>query len=315
MADGSGGIGSSASARMSLRAPGLLTVACLLVGVVGSLALLRALPYSTSFIIPASEVEASTRPSARFSLGDLSWDLETFKAAPSLQRFRDVFEPSCGRFQGLDAARCVVDLIKARSPNGAPLHEFVDERFNPVATLDEHLAGQPGHCTSRSFMTATALLAMGKPARVIQLLPVKFDGHNVIELWDEDRGGWLVFDPHYDSSLLRGEAFVSASDLTRLTGGLRWRRPNDAAPDANVFAGATVSFPEPWLYTRVGPRVSRWPFRGVFVSVGRTQFLFGPAQKLALLAVFGFALGAVVAFWRWLRHVHLHDAAAALPDR
>jgi hypothetical protein len=166
--------------------------------------------------------------------------------------------------------------------------------------LLDHLSGAPGHCTSRSFMTATGLLAMGKPARVAQLLATNSEGHNVVEVYDPVRG-WLLFDPHYESSVLLGDEFVSAVKLTQVEGGLRWRRPKENAPDPNIFAGATISFPEPWLYTRVGQRCSNWPFRACFEQIGPVQFMNGPAQKLSLMAFAIFSGLAAVLAMRALR--------------
>jgi hypothetical protein len=261
----------------------------------GAVETLRALPYSTSWIRTADAAEASRPAERTFALGALRWDLEVYRQAPSLNAFRDSFEPQCGTLEGLEAARCVLDIVRAKSANGAPKSEFVDASFDPAAVLREHLAGAPGHCTSRSFMTATALLSMGKPARVAQLLATNSEGHNVIELYDPVRG-WLIFDPHYESSVLRGDDFVSTVMLTQLEGGLRWRRPKDSAPDPNMFAGATISFPEPWLYTRVGERCARWPFRGCFEQIGPVQFMNGPAQKLSLAAFVTFSgLAALLA--------------------
>lgn len=274
-------------------------VFCLLAAA-GCLAGLRELPYSTSLILSAAESEASQPPGDAFALGPFLWPLADYREAATLEPFRTAFAPTCGQLDGLEAARCVVDIIKERSPRGEPKQEFVDPSFDPADVLTAHLAGQPGHCMSRSFMTATALLAMGKPARIIQLLPQRFDGHNVIELWDPAHG-WLVFDPHYDSSILLGDDFLSAVELSHVTGGLRWRRPHDDAPDPNLFASSTISVPEPWLYTRVGSRVAPWPFRGAFVQFGATQFLFGPAQKLALLFAVVFSASAVVVLVDWLR--------------
>jgi hypothetical protein len=250
---------------------------------VGSLAVLRELPYSTSQIRYADEAEAARAPGEKFSVGALSWDLEAYRRAPSLNAFRDSFAPQCGALNGVEAARCVLETIREKSANGEPRHEFVDAQFDPAAVLLAHLSGAPGHCTSRSFMTATALLSMGKPARIAQLLAPNSEGHNIIEVFDPTHG-WLLFDPHYESSLLRGDQFVSAVGIAHVEGGLRWRRPKDQAPDPNLFAGSTVSFPDPWLYTRVGERCAVWPFRGCFEQIGPVQFRNGPAQMLALFA-------------------------------
>ena len=137
-------------------------------------------------------------------------------------------------------------------------------------------------------MTATSLLSMGIPARIVQVLPLHSPGHNLVELWDSQHG-WLLFDPHFDSSYLLGDSFLSALQLSQVHGGLRWRRPSSGQPDPNLFAGSTIHYPEPWLYTRVGERCARWPFRGCFAQAGPRQFLYGDAQHMAL-GVFGVSM-------------------------
>ena len=259
---------------------GLLTLT--LVGV----AALRTLPYSTSLIERVDEAEVLLAPGQVFRAGSLVWDLGLYRAAPSLQTFRDVFGPECAGKVGLEAARCVTDVLKAKSPRGSPTIEFVDANFDPSSALRSHMGGAPGHCTTRSAMTATGLLSLGVAARIVQVLPLETRGHNLVEVWDPQLG-WLLFDPHFDSSYLLGDSFLSAVQLSRVEGGLRWRRPSEGQPDPNLFAGATINYPEPWLYTRVGERCANWPFRGCFAQFGPHQFRYGWAQRLTFgVAVF-----------------------------
>ena len=229
-------------------------------------------------------------PAASFSAGDLYWDLSLFRTAPELQSFRDTFAGCAGK-TGIEAARCITDFIKAKSPRGDPNVEFVDAEFDPATVLREHLDGAPGHCTARSFMTTTGLLSLGVPARIVQVLPLRAGGHNLVEVWDPAYG-WVLFDPFFDSSYLLGDSFLSSVELSRVRGGLRWRRPAANQLDPNDFAGGTIHYPEPWLYTRIGSRCAPWPFRGCFAQVGPRQFLYGPAQRLAVGAVIFFGLAS-----------------------
>jgi hypothetical protein len=108
-----------------------------------------------------------------------------------------------------------------------------------------------------------------------------------------------MYDPLYTSSYLADGDFASAVEVTEATT-LKWRRAKDGAPDASMFAGATVSFPEPWLYTRVGDRCAQWPFRGCFVTIGPEQFRYGPAQHLAFgTTIISFLFALVSSAW-WL---------------
>ncbi|MDP3157129.1 MAG: transglutaminase domain-containing protein [Archangium sp.] len=282
----------------------------------GSLGALAALPYSTSWIERVDESQVLERPGQRFKAGPLIWDLELLRSAPSLQAFRDTFGAECSTLVGLESARCVADIIKAKSPRGAPKIEFVDGRFDPSSALRAHMEGAPGHCTTRSAMTATALLSMGIAARIVQVLPAEMHGHNLVEVWDPVQG-WLLFDPHFDSSYLLGDAFLSAAKLSQIQGGLRWRRPSEGQPDPNLFAGATISYPEPWLYTRVGERCAGWPFRGCFAQLGPVQFRYGLAQRLALLGAGVFGISAVVwtlfLVWR-SRRIRGREPAGIAPE-
>jgi hypothetical protein len=199
-----------------------LLLICLTGGAVG---VLKALPYSTSWVVRVDEAELLKAPEDRFSVGPLLWNMETYRGAGELEAFRRTFGSSCTGKAGLDAARCVTDILKAASPRGEPRVEFFDAEFDPAGALTEHMGGAPGHCTARSAMTATALLSMGVPSRVVQVLPENDFGHNLIEVWDPVHG-WLIFDPFFDSSYLLGDSFLSAVKLSHISGGLRWRRPN-----------------------------------------------------------------------------------------
>jgi hypothetical protein len=278
----------SASRR---RAP-LVVAVLVAVAALATLTLAK-LPYSTSWISRAEPADVILAPGSVFRVGSLTWDVGSYSRDPSLEPFREAFGGACGTAVGLAAARCVTDLIKVRSPRGEPRVEFVDADFDPSAALKVHMNGAPGHCTTRSALTATALLALGVPARIVQVLPLEERGHNLVEVWDPTLG-WLLFDPHFDSSYLLGDSFLSAVKLSEIQGGLRWRRPSEGQPDPNLFAGSTISYPEPWLYTRVGERCAPWPFRGCFVQVGPLQFRYGPAQHLAFFVAVASALGAVV---------------------
>jgi hypothetical protein len=259
------------------------------VAALGLLATLAVLPYSTSWISRVSVSEAEAAPGTRAEVGSLTWNIEEYQKAPALEPFRVAFQAKCGNTRGVAAARCVSDHLSAHSPRGVPTGEFVDQDYDPAAALKGHLEGGPGHCTARASMTATALLALGIPARVVQILPPNKRGHNLLEVWDEEHK-WVLFDPFFDSSLLHQGHFASAARLTTTEGELTWRRPHEDSPDPNAFAGATIQYPEPWLYTRIGERCARWPFRGCFAQLGPRQLLVGPMQQLILAAMLACAM-------------------------
>lgn len=264
-----------------------------------SLAVLARLPYSTSWIVRASTASAEAPPQESEEVGGLHWEYGLYRTAAELEPFRRAFA-SCSTETGVEAARCVTRIISLDSPVGNPRTEFVDSTFDPSVALKDHLAGSPGHCTARSALGAVALLSLGQAARIAQLIPADGAGHNVFEVFDPSYG-WVVFDPSHDSSVLANDDFASAVDMTDPNTRLRYRRPQEDAPDPQRYAGATINYPEPWLYTRVGNRCARWPFRGCFAQIGATQFVIGPAQRLVLSIGLLCALFSLAWFSLWLR--------------
>lgn len=272
----------------------LFSVVALAAALVG----LRELPYSTSWIEAASEIEAGVTPTPGFQVGGLAWPISEYAIAPSLEPFRAQFLKYCEGSDGVEAALCASRELARHSPLGEPRHEFVDAQYDPAAVLQEHLDGAPGHCTTRSALVTVQLLAVGIPARVVQVLPTDGSGHNVLSVWDS-KIGWSLVDPSVPGLVTRDGDAVAARELlddaTSIT----------ISPDVSVAgtaalinpamtSAATVLFPEPWLYLRTGPRVARWPFRGSFARIGKAQLSLGPTQKivalsaLALLVTAGF---------------------------
>jgi hypothetical protein len=261
------------------------------VGALGSTAALRRLDYSTSWIVGGAADEAAMAPTASsIRVGELEWRVPLYAQAPELEPYRLEFA-GCGALEGLDAATCVYAVLDRSSPLGDPITEFVDASYDPSFALAQHLKGAAGHCTTRAALTSTALLAFGKPARVVQLLPGHGNGHNLTEVFDPQKG-WVIFDPSTGDWLADEQGHpVSAASIARGSA-VRWARMK-AGPDVSVYRFATALFPEPWLYTRVGQRAATWPFRGTFVRLG-TRFDVGPLQKATVVAVLLFA--AVAAF-------------------
>jgi len=271
-----------------------------------SVAALAAMPYSTSRIVRVDPDEARRppMPGQPQSVGPLWWDYQVVQQSPALEPFRSEFQARCGGTAGLAAAECFSHAIAEKSRQGSPRTEFVDASYQPVAELRSQLGGHPGHCMSRSALTVTALLASGIPARIVQMLPRSSpDGHNVIEVYDPALG-WVLYDGLYEATITSQGRPLSAVELTEATGALRWSPSRERAPAADLYAGATINFPEPWLYNRVGERCASWPFRGCFAQIGARQLRFGPAQQGAFGAGVlsgAVALGALVTLLRGRR--------------
>lgn len=284
----------------------------LLVLVAGALLLLlRALPYSSSTISKASNAAVIRSPTPDFEMAGIRWTVEAWSEAPELAAFRQDFVDHCARKRGVAAAVCVSDRMARAFPNGSPLTEAFAPVFDPTEHLRAHAAGRPGHCVTRSAILSAELLAVGIPARMVQLLgPDGPDssGHTAVEVWGSD--GWTLVDPTYGRVLHSGSGGGSALALVLRPSTVRWQPggvvPAGSAPPGvgNPFAGGTILYPEPWLYVRLGQHAATWPFRARFARAGKANPLVGPAQTAAVLWILLSAVGAavcgVISAYSWL---------------
>jgi hypothetical protein len=265
-------------ARRSLH----LALGCLLATAL-QLALLKSLPYARARLLAVPRAATAQPPTpAGFALGGLTWPLEAYAHDARLQPLRDYFGEFCAGRAGLAAATCLSDVMAAQFPHSAPRREFVDAHYDPVADLHEHRAGAAGHCMTRAALVSATLLAVGVPARVTQVFAADGNGHNVLEVWDAPRG-WVVVDPTLGGVVVDARGPISAAQAAAAPAAahvlVRGPAPRGAPPVEGmlIFDGSVV-YPEPWLYTRVGPRVAAWPFRAAFAHVGPTSWRLGAGQ-------------------------------------
>ncbi len=312
------------------RRPLVAACVCFALAAMG-LVLLRTLPYSTSFILPVDSARLAASPhdppptSHALSGEAIRFWHPGFATDPLFAPFRERFNEGCAGTRGIDAGRCVSDLLARAFPYGAPPREFVDDDFKPSRHMNRHFGGVAGHCTTRSSLGAALLLANGTPARVVQLLPREGLGHNVFEVWDS-RFGWVLFDPSFGVMLRSRDGLplsaIAAQGLS--LGEADWEqvartpehtRSDDLQP-ARVLADADLLFPEPWLYLRSGERHAPWPFRATFVRVGPGYWEHGPLQWLVRCAVLLALLAGTIASVITARSLLRRNAsgAAAGPD-
>jgi len=219
----------------------------------------------------------------------MRWEVEQFSSAPGLAPFRRYFFETCGGQTGTEAAICLSQAFDRAFPAGTPKHEFLERHFDPIAHFEAHLSGQPGHCVNRSAMLATTLLSVGIPARVASFCPRwGWGGHYLIEVWTA-ADGWTVVDPT-EMGLVGSIRPNSAAEIKRMSGSLRLFNADgtvrqDPYPLSESIARGELVYPEPWLYTRTGPRFSFWPFRGKFVQVGMYSWRFSTALLLCRVAL------------------------------
>lgn len=272
-----------------------LGVGCL-AGTLGLLVVLKTLDYSSVRLVPVEAAEANARPTPDFRIGPLTWPVAELSRDPRLEPFRRAFRSACGDARGRAAAACASAVLAERIPLGEPKSEFVSPHFDPVAHFEEHMAGAPGHCLTRSAILATQLLSVGIPARVVQLVPPQGKGHTLVGFWDE-RSGWLVVDPTTSGFVTWDGKRGSAPDLLTDPRRVRWtpldssQHPRaetaDRKRELEALLSGVVLYPEPWLYLRNGKPAAPWPFHGYYARVGPTVFRLGPAQAALCWAAAG----------------------------
>ncbi len=268
------------SARTHLR--GLSLVSGLALTLFALLVWLRGLDYSRAWFDQASLTETLAEEN---TLGGFSWDPTRYVGDPNLATYAAFKRQHCGDRTGLAAATCLGDELAARFPHGKPSGELFDRNYRPATLLKRHLDGEPGHCVTRSGIIATALLATGIPARMVQLHPpaAQMGGdHNALEVFEPGQG-WIFFDPTYGGELRSPSGRRSAAALVADGGRVRWVQTGNVpvalggetldgaatyAGDPSPLLTGYLVYPEPWLYTRVGDKVAPWPFQASYLLVG-----------------------------------------------
>lgn len=262
------------------------------------------MPGRSAQYVPVSRAELQRAPhDGVVESGPIHWDIATYRSAPSLAPLRAFFEQNCTKLAGLDAAVCLANVFSSKFVEEEPTRDFFDHEYDPVEDLRAHLGGEAGHCVTRSGLSAATLLSVGVPARVVQLLGVGVPGHTVLEVWDV-RWGWVLFDPTYGRLFETegGPRSASAAFLDDVPG--EWVLRGTPAVDHGVAfygnltaarADAAIRFPEPWLYTRTGPRLARWPYRVFFVHGGSFRWSEGRGQELLRPLILILSIAGVVA--------------------
>ena len=266
-------------------------------------ALLGRLQYSRALLDRIS-VEEASRTTDPLALGPLRWDPRLYAGQPRMAPFAALTRKHCPDRTPLETARCLGAFMATKFQHGMPSTELFEAHFDPVEVLNRHLAGAPGHCVSRSAILATALLASGMPARMVQLVgqpPGRLVGHNAIEVYDP-AAGWVFFDPTFGGEVVATPGAVRAIPLFATAVSLQWV-PSAPVPGTvggetldggaqytgagPVFTGHVV-YPEPWLYTRVGPKLAPAPFQARFLVVGPASWTFstqGPLRAAIVLTL------------------------------
>jgi hypothetical protein len=275
----------------------------------GQILLLKSLAYSTSTVswTDVGNPELKAPPMPNFQIGNLEWDVVRYSEAPELTFFREYFRSHCGDLKGIKAGSCISQNLIKKIPKGTPKDEIFFSNFDPEAVFKKHLAGAPGYCVSYAGITATALLSVGIPARFVQLRPADRGGHNIVELWDEEKG-WVLFDPFNDGLIEKDGRFLSAVEAFKAD---RVKRVDAENPgqkkgyltdyfDERNPVSTTVVYPEPWLYTRVGEKESS-VFRGAFVGFGQGFFKFSVLQTILRIGIILCGLVMLLIFFAGIR--------------
>jgi len=288
--------------RLEISAPWLWALGAVL-GILVSAACLWALPARSSQFMRLDVPSNEPAPTPTgFTFGPLVWDMRLYENDPALEPLRTYFRAECGESRGLEAALCLANRFMTLFPFGPPKHEFLDSKYDLISDFEAHVHGEPGHCVTRSGLITAILLANAIPARQLQVLLTNRLGHNVLEVWDGP-SGWIVVDPSFGRIAIDQGAHPTSLVEAMFGPDNGWKR--FAKVDDNHFYATLVAMrsrgsvpeviiPEPWLYMRTGNRLASWPFRGLFVHMGSTHYLVGPAQFVlrfvaSVLALFAIA--------------------------
>lgn len=281
-----------------LRPKALLIVVVALVALLAAeVGTLGALDYSKGWLAVV-DTTAATSPADPVRLSDFNWDPSLFANDPDLAPFVHVVRENCPNLGGLATAKCLSNVLAARFAHGGPTQELFDANFSPVAVLRKHLAGEEGHCVTRSGIIATALLASGIPARMVQLY-VPSAGHNAIEVFEPSRG-WIFFDPTYGGELrLSGESrsavaligqaekveWVQSATPVKTAKGEVMNGQLAYAHGSSVLLSGHLIYPEPWLYTRVGRKLAPAPFNAKFLVIGTGSWRLAFVRRFLLVSI------------------------------
>jgi hypothetical protein len=243
-------------------------------------------------------------PSPNFDIGTVHWDVTGYASEPALEPLREFYRETCKDQKGLAAALLLAEEFSYRFPFESPKVDFFEAQYSLMEDFRAHVErGEPGHCVTMSGLMAAVLLSAGCPARVVQVYSPHHKGHNMVEIWDQNQG-WVFIDPSYMAWVRCDEVLGSSRPgdkpivhkIGRTFSGVRANRPSENLnvlyfdPKDGLMWGPRT-YPEPWLYLRLGPRAAPWPFRGRIVVDGPSSWRLGTAQH-ALWA--GIAINVVL---------------------
>lgn len=267
---------------------------------------LEMLDYSTSYInwfLINEEINVPP-PNDKFHIGNLEWNIKMYSESPDFEPFRQYFHIHCAGLKGVSAASCLSKNFIKTIPFGAPSEEIFEREYSPAMSFEKGLKGSPGHCVTYSTYTVNTLLSVGIPARFVQVFFEDKAGHNVVEVWDEEKG-WVFFDPLNNGVLSKNGREISALEAVSSEEKLELLDADTKTAARGYLTGSYnyaqerlfknyVIYPEPWLYTRMGEKKSYF-FRGSFAAFGDKSYLLGPLQNLLRFGIiFSSFIGVII---------------------
>ncbi len=147
---------------------------------------------------------------AAFEAADLPGFIRQTPDAPKLVDFRQHIAPLIQ--PGMDeTARIVAILHWVRSQENNDVFynsrlPIVDGTEDPEAYLQQQRRGVPGACRRFSYILTGALLSAGFNARLVLMAATlnrhSPTAHDVVEVWIEKMGKWVLVDPTFDAFVL-----------------------------------------------------------------------------------------------------------------
>ena len=183
---------------------------------------------------------------------------------------------------------------------------------NPLRLLEEQRRGVPGACRRFAYVLTGALLSAGFDARIVSftnsLFRVGVTRHDVVEVWIEDLGKWVLLDPTFDTLVLIDGRPASAIELEEAIAGRELDRITFDRGGAALEPHPTAeSYAKCCRHLFVA--MSNAIFDGYAVRVfgpKRIRFLhYSPEasypvfRKFVLLGIGGSGIFLSVVFWAW----------------
>ncbi len=240
------------------------------------------------------DLDDALRPADPLQLAALRWDTPAVVEGSAADHLRAFARGRCaGPAAAIERAVCLSNALATRCPHGRPPRSLLDPAADHLALVASHLAGRPCDPATRASLLAAALLATGTPARLVHMTNPSVEiSHPAIEVHDPQRG-WILFDPLFAGTVSTPAGSSAAAVISALPSSIHFQRlaqiPTSTGRNLDgqrFYQGAPdkprathLIYPDPWLYTRSGPRAASSPFNAQYVVAGPPSWSLGIGHR------------------------------------